>query len=119
MRSFSFSSYCWYSKIARYCRGCTASNVRSADRTYAKIRDLKIFATAVASAQGALSESVAESFTNLEGAFESLESDVELFRSRLDNLSDIQVTLAENKEKYFYIRQLLRKDLLKMVMLLV
>jgi len=70
-------------------------NVRSADRTYAKIRDLKIFATAVASAQGALSESVAESFTNLEGAFESLESDVELFRNRLDNLSDIQVTLAD------------------------
>jgi hypothetical protein len=38
-------------------------NVRSADKTYANIRDLEIFATAVASAQGALSESVAESFT--------------------------------------------------------
>jgi len=70
-------------------------NVRSADRTYAKIRDLKIFSTAVASAQGALSESVAESFTNLEGAFESLESDVELFRNRLDNLVDIEVTLPD------------------------
>lgn len=70
-------------------------NVRTADRTYAQIRDLKVFATAVASAQGALSESVAESFTNLEGAFESIESDVELFRNRLDNLSDTKITLAD------------------------
>jgi hypothetical protein len=70
-------------------------NVRTADRTYAQIRDLKVFATAVASAQGALSESVAESFTNLEGAFESLESDVEVFRNRLDSLSDIQITLSD------------------------
>ena len=31
-------------------------NVRTADRTYAKVRDLKAFATAVASAQGALTE---------------------------------------------------------------
>ena len=59
-------------------------NVRSADRTYAKIRDLKAFATACASAQGALSESVAESFTNLEGAFESLEADVQSYRTQLN-----------------------------------
>ena len=63
-------------------------NVRSADRTYAKIRDLKAFATAVASAQGALTESVTESFTNLEGAFESLESDVQLYRTQLNELVD-------------------------------
>jgi uncharacterized protein YoxC len=56
-------------------------NVRSADRTYAKIRDLKIFATAVASAQAALSESVSETFANFETAFESLESDLESTRS--------------------------------------
>lgn len=63
-------------------------NVRSADRTYAKIRDLKAFATAVASAQGALSDSVAESFTNLEGAFESLEADIQGYRTQLNELID-------------------------------
>lgn len=63
-------------------------NVRSADRTYAKIRDLKTFATAVASAQGALTESVTESFTNLEGAFESLENDVQQYRIQISELSD-------------------------------
>jgi hypothetical protein len=52
-------------------------NVRTADRTYAKIRDLKVFATAVASSQGALSESVAQALENLEQAFESLEGELE------------------------------------------
>lgn len=63
-------------------------NIRTADRTYAKIRDLKIFATAVSSAQAALSESVAESLTNLEGAFGSLENDVEVYRARSNDLID-------------------------------
>lgn len=63
-------------------------NVRTADRTYAKIRDLKAFATAVASAQGALSDSVANGFANLEGAFEALESDVETYRTQLAELID-------------------------------
>jgi hypothetical protein len=56
-------------------------NVRSADRTYAKVKDLKTFITAVASAQGALSQSVADSVTNLEEAFQSLESDVQGYSS--------------------------------------
>jgi hypothetical protein len=72
-------------------------NVRTADRTYAKIRDLKAFATAVASAQGALSDSVATSFTNLEGAFESLESDVQGYRTLLtdaiDTVNSIDTTI--------------------------
>jgi hypothetical protein len=63
-------------------------NVRTADRTYAKIRDLKAFATAVASAQGALSDSVANGFANLEGAFEALETDVETYRTQLAELID-------------------------------
>jgi hypothetical protein len=63
-------------------------NVRTADRTYAKIRDLKSFATAVASAQGALSDTVSETITNLESAFDSLESDVETYRSQLSELID-------------------------------
>jgi len=63
-------------------------NVRTADRTYAKIRDLKIFSTAVASAQAALSESVAGSLTNLEGAFDSLENDLEVYRARTNDLID-------------------------------
>jgi hypothetical protein len=63
-------------------------NVRTADRTYAKIRDLKSFATAVASAQGALSDTVSETITNLESAFDSLESDVETYRTQLSELID-------------------------------
>lgn len=63
-------------------------NVRTADRTYAKVRDLKLFATAVASAQGALSDTVSETITNLESAFNSLESDVETYRSQLSELID-------------------------------
>lgn len=63
-------------------------NVRTADRTYAKVRDLKAFATAVASAQGALTESVTESFTNLEGAFESLEADVQTYRTQVTETID-------------------------------
>lgn len=48
-------------------------NVRYADRTYASIRDLKIFSTAVASAQAALSDASASSISNLENAFLLLE----------------------------------------------
>jgi len=73
-------------------------NIRTADRTYAKIRELKIFATAVASAQGALSQSVAESFINFEGAFESLESDFADFREQF--LLDInRNTLAADNNR--------------------
>lgn len=50
-----------------------AVNVRYADRTYASIRDLKIFSTAIASAQAALSDASSSSITNLENAFELLE----------------------------------------------
>lgn len=64
-------------------------NVRSADRTYAKIRDLKLFATAAASAQGALSEAVAESISNLEDAFEILESDIQTYRTQVSNLETL------------------------------
>lgn len=75
-------------------------NIRSADRTYAKIRDLKIFATAVASAQGALSESVAESFTNLEGAFESLESDVQIYRTQLsETVTSVELETSNLSER--------------------
>jgi hypothetical protein len=50
-----------------------AINVRYADRTYANVRDLKIFSTAIASAQAALSDATSSSITNLENAFELLE----------------------------------------------
>jgi hypothetical protein len=63
-------------------------NVRYADRTYAKIRDLKTFSTALASAQAALSESVGETITTFEGAFESLESDVQGYRTQLADFID-------------------------------
>lgn len=48
-------------------------NVSYADRTYAKIKDLKIFATATASTQAALSQATVESIQNLENAFAKLE----------------------------------------------
>lgn len=55
-------------------------NVRYADRTYTKIRDTKIFTTAMASAQSALAESVAESLGNIESAIDYLE----IFDSQAD-----------------------------------
>lgn len=51
-------------------------NVRFADRTYAKIRDLKIFSTAIASAQAALSEASSASLSNIETTLQFLEDDI-------------------------------------------
>lgn len=51
-------------------------NVRFADRTYAAIRDLKIFTTAISSAQYALADAVGKSTTNLEQAVQLLEDNV-------------------------------------------
>lgn len=51
-------------------------NVRFADRTYSKIRDLKIFSTAIASAQAALSEATTTSLSNLETAVQLLDDDI-------------------------------------------
>ena len=51
-------------------------NVRFADRTYAKIRDLKIFSTAIASAQAALSEAASVSISNIETSLQLLEDDI-------------------------------------------
>ena len=51
-------------------------NVRFADRTYAKIRDLKIFSTAIASAQAALSEASSTSLSNIETTLQFLEDDI-------------------------------------------
>jgi hypothetical protein len=51
-------------------------NVRFADKTYAKLRDLKLFTTAIASAQAALSEATSTSISNLETTLELLETDI-------------------------------------------
>jgi len=51
-------------------------NVRFADRTYAKIRDLKIFSTAIASAQAALSEASSTSLSNIQTTLQLLEDDI-------------------------------------------
>jgi hypothetical protein len=53
-----------------------AVNVRYADRTYAKIRDLKLFSTAIASAQAALAEATSTSVSNLETTLQLLEDDI-------------------------------------------
>jgi hypothetical protein len=58
-------------------------NVRFADRTYAKVRDLRIFTTAIASAQSALSEATSTSISNLETAFQLLEDDVSTLEENL------------------------------------
>lgn len=61
-------------------------NVRYADRTYTKIRDTKIFATAIASSQAALSEAVSESFGSVEAAIDLIDSTLTGHESQLANL---------------------------------
>ena len=61
-----------------------AVNVRYADRTYASTRDLKIFSTAIASAQAALADASSSSITNLENAFQLLEDTTDTLISRFD-----------------------------------
>jgi hypothetical protein len=71
-----------------------AVNVRYADRTYAKIRDLKIFSTAIASAQAALSEAASESISNLETTLQLLEDDINTVEQNFQqNLSQGQEQL--------------------------
>lgn len=82
-------------------------NVRFADRTYAKIRDLKIFSTAIASAQAALSEATSTSISNLETAFQLIEDDLDSLEKNISQLlegqderintfiSDQQITTGE------------------------
>lgn len=77
-------------------------NVRYADRTYTKIRDTKIFTTAIASAQAALAESVTESLTNIESAIDYLE----IFDSQSDTrisaleagYTDLTTLITSNKD---------------------
>ena len=64
-------------------------NVRYADRTYASTRDLKIFSTAIASAQAALSDATATSITNLENAFQLLETTQETLQNTFSSRQDI------------------------------
>lgn len=64
-------------------------NVRYADRTYASTRDLKIFSTAVASAQAALSDATATSITNLENAFQLLETAQDTLQNTFSSRQDI------------------------------
>lgn len=69
-------------------------NVRFADRTYAKIRDLKIFSTAIASAQAALSEATSVSISNLETALQLIEDDISTVEQNFQrNLSEGQQQL--------------------------
>jgi hypothetical protein len=68
-------------------------NVRFADRTYAKIRDLKIFSTAIASAQAALSEATSTSLVNVETTIQLLEDDLGVLEQ------NFQQTLARNQEQ--------------------
>lgn len=81
-------------------------NVRFADRTYAKIRDLRIFTTAVASTQAALSEAVSTSISNIETTLQLLEDDVNTLdqniqasidneRKQIQELSLAQKTLSD------------------------
>lgn len=71
-------------------------NVRFADRTYAKIRDLKIFSTAIASAQAALSEASSISITNLETTLQLLEDDINSLEQNFqNNLSEGRTQLQQ------------------------
>ena len=66
-----------------------AVSVRYADRTYASTRDLKIFSTALASAQAALSDATATSIINLENAFQLLETSQDTLQSTFSSRKDI------------------------------
>ena len=68
-------------------------NVRYGDRTYAKVRDLRIFTTAIASAQSALSEATSASISNLETAFQLLEDDINSLEENL------QSNISSEREK--------------------
>ena len=61
-------------------------NVRYADRTYASIKDLKLFSTAVASAQGALSEATSTAISNIETATQLLEDDLSSVNRQLSEM---------------------------------
>ena len=77
-----------------------AMNVRYADRTYASTRDLKIFSTAIASAQAALSDAAATSITNLENAFQLLETSQDTLQSRFDaNVDSVNGRLADLEDQ--------------------
>jgi hypothetical protein len=71
-----------------------ALNVRSADRTYSKIRDFKIFSTAIASAQAALSEATTISISNLETTVQLLEEDITSIEQSL------QQNLTRDQEQF-------------------
>jgi len=77
-------------------------NVRYGDRTYAKVRDLRIFTTAIASTQSALSEATSTSISNLETAFQLLEDDINSLEENLQSnitreREDIQeLTIVQN-----------------------
>lgn len=85
--------------------GCV--NVRFADKTYAKLRDLKLFTTAVASAQAALSEACSTSITNLETTLQLLETDISSLQQSIQSdvydtrnkLEDVILIAAEVSSK--------------------
>ena len=64
-------------------------NVRYANRTYASVRDLKIFSTALASSQAALADASSSSITNLENAFQLLENSLDTLSTKFDSRNDI------------------------------
>ena len=74
-------------------------NVRYADRTYASVRDLKIFSTAIASAQAALSDASSVSLTNLENAFELLETEQDNINKKFDDRSELINARLEELEE--------------------
>jgi hypothetical protein len=71
-------------------------NVRYADRTYSKIRDVKIFTMAISSAQAALSEAVAESIQGVENVLDSLSARIQSSDNSIVTLSN-QTTVDVNR----------------------
>jgi hypothetical protein len=71
-------------------------NVRYADRTYAKVREVKIFTMAIASAQAALSESITESLGVLEGVLDSTNARLDTNERAQTNLqTELTTSIAE------------------------
>lgn len=79
--------------------GCV--NVRFGDRTYAKLKDLKLFTTAIASAQAALSEACSTSITNLETTLQLLETDISALQQSIQSdIYDSRNKIEDLKASY-------------------
>lgn len=74
-------------------------NVRFADRTYTKIKDTKVFTTAIASAQAALAESVSESFKTIESAIDLIDTLLATQEGQIGGLQNLTSSITDKVDQ--------------------